>query len=92
MNFEWHDKKNTLNVKKHKISFNEAFLAFYDPFALIEVSQNSYEGRLTIIGSVEKGIIFVVYLRNDNLAIKLISARTARRTERKIYEAQWKNL
>ena len=33
--FEWDEKKNTVNKKKHGISFEEAKSVFYDPDALV---------------------------------------------------------
>ena len=34
LNFEWDDKKNVGNTKKHGVSFNEAKTAFYDEYAI----------------------------------------------------------
>jgi uncharacterized DUF497 family protein len=33
--FDWDENKNVLNKKKHKIAFEEAKTAFYDPAALL---------------------------------------------------------
>ena len=41
LNFSWDDKKNTINKKKHKISFEEAETAFYDERAKIIASMIS---------------------------------------------------
>lgn len=92
MNFEWDDKKNEANLKKHKISFNEAVLVFYDPFAQIEESTKAEEQRLTIIGSIEKGVVFVVYIEKKGSSVRIISARKAKKKERKFYETQWENI
>lgn len=92
MNFEWDDKKNEANLKKHKISFNEAVIVFYDPFAQIEESTKAEEQRLTIIGSIEKGVVFVVYIEKKGSSVRIISARKAKKKERKFYEAQWENI
>ena len=32
---EWDDEKAALNLKKHKVSFEEAKTVFYDPNALL---------------------------------------------------------
>ena len=32
LTFEWHDEKAKKNLKKHKISFEEAKTVFNDPF------------------------------------------------------------
>ena len=34
ISFEWDENKNRANQVKHKVSFEEAKLAFYDPNAL----------------------------------------------------------
>jgi uncharacterized DUF497 family protein len=34
MRFEWDEEKNRLNHKRHKIRFETAVLAFYDPYAM----------------------------------------------------------
>jgi uncharacterized protein len=65
MRFEWDGSKATLNVKKHRVSFNEAVTVFYDPLAatfrdpdhsqeesrLIAVAR----GRLLAVSHVERG-------------------------------------
>ena len=33
--FEWDENKNTINKRKHKISFEEAQTVFYDAEALV---------------------------------------------------------
>ncbi len=33
MRFEWDGDKPAANVKKHRVSFDEAVTAFYDPLA-----------------------------------------------------------
>lgn len=35
MQFEWDNNKNAVNIKKHKISFEEASTVFYDEEALM---------------------------------------------------------
>ena len=34
LRFEWDDEKAKVNLKKHKVSFDEAATVFTDPFAL----------------------------------------------------------
>ncbi len=92
MKFEWDENKNNINIAKHNISFNEAILVFYDSFAQIEESTKSNEFRQTIIGSIEKGTVFVVYLEKQGTLIRIISARKAKNKERKFYEAQWEKI
>ena len=54
--FEWNKRKATSNAKKHGVTFDEALLAFDDPFALIEVDFTERETNdglsvLRIIGA-----------------------------------------
>ena len=82
---EWDDNKNSINSRKHGISFETAALVFadnnrieyYDKLHSIE------EDRYVVIGCVH-GILYVVYtMRND--AVRIISARVATAIERSIY-------
>lgn len=35
LRFEWDEKKNEINIKKHGVSFEEASTTFYDDLAII---------------------------------------------------------
>jgi uncharacterized DUF497 family protein len=52
LNFSWDDKKNTINKKKHKISFEEAETAFYDERAKIipDPDHSLEEERFILLG------------------------------------------
>ena len=82
---EWDENKNSLNFKKHGISFETAALVFADE-ARIEYYDKLHsdeEDRYVVLGCVG-GILYVVYtMRGD--ASRIISARMATATERKIY-------
>ena len=50
--FEWGDNKNTINKRKHGVSFEEAQTVFYDPDALV-ISDPDHpidEDRFLILG------------------------------------------
>ncbi len=50
--FEWDDNKNTINKRKHGVSFEEAQTVFYDPDALV-ISDPDHpidEDRFLILG------------------------------------------
>jgi len=51
-NFVWEEDKNKLNIKSHKISFEEAKTVFYDPNAKIihDPDHSIYEDRFIILG------------------------------------------
>ena len=52
MKFEWDENKNQLNIKDHKVSFEQAISVFYDDAAVIfqDVKHSDYEDRFIIIG------------------------------------------
>ena len=86
--FEWDASKARSNVRKHKISFEEATTVFGDPRAItVESTVESRERRLVTIGMTSTGRFVVVVVhtdRNDRIRIK--SARPASRAERRQYE------
>jgi uncharacterized DUF497 family protein len=89
MRFEWDQKKNLVNIKKHKISFEEAKTVFFDDNArLIPDPEHSItEERFIILGfTIQLRILVVVhsYKENDDL-IRIISARRATKSEIKYY-------
>ena len=50
--FEWDEKKNITNIKKHGISFQEAMTVFYDDDAIVfdDPDHSIEECRFLIIG------------------------------------------
>lgn len=51
--FEWHHKKSASNLKKHHVSFEEAFEVFLDPFVRIIETDDPIEAREAAIGYTE---------------------------------------
>ena len=90
LHFEWDDNKNTINKKKHKISFEEAKTVFYDEEALVidDPEHSQEEERFIILGLSNRANLLVVchcYRASDTI-IRIISARKATKTESKQYE------
>lgn len=87
--FEWDSRKAEVNRQKHKIAFETACEAFFDPF-LQQDEDEFVDGELRerVIGMTESWqLLYAVYtLRTDR--IRLISARPATRQERNTYEIQ----
>ena len=48
MKFEWDEEKNKLNIRKHRVSFEEAETVFEDKYAVYDYdkSHSSNEDRL----------------------------------------------
>lgn len=88
LNFEWNEEKARANLKKHSVSFEEAMTVFDDPFSITidDTLHSTEEERFLIIGysQVQRLLVVVHTERRDN--IRLISARIATRSERRIYE------
>ena len=90
LSFEWDQNKALDNITKHAISFDEAVTVFADRLALtiLDPDHSVDEERFINIGESDLGrIVVVVYTERKN-AIRLISARKATRTERKLYEEE----
>ena len=82
---EWDDKKNLINIRKHGISFETAALVFADEERIeyYDKLHSLDENRYVVLGCVQ-GVLYVVYTMRGEAA-RLISARLATSTERKIY-------
>ena len=87
--FEWDNHKNEINIRKHKISFEEAKTVFYDKNARIiaDPDHSQDEDRFIILGLSSALRLLVVchcYRKNDEV-IRIISARKATKNEIKYY-------
>ena len=80
--------KNRVNIKKHGISFETAALVFADDERIeyYDKLHSQDEDRYVVLGCVQ-GILYVVYTMRGEAA-RLISARMANQTERKIYDGE----
>ena len=87
--FEWDDDKAKANLKKHKVSFDEASTVFGDALAKIFSDEKhlSEEIREIIVGhSILDRLLLVSFTERRRDVIRIISARVATRNERKSYE------
>ena len=85
--FVWDTAKARLNLSKHRIPFEQAVEAFFDPFLKVVDAARQGETREAVIGFDTRGrLLFVVHLEWTEHAIRLISARPATRQERQYYE------
>jgi len=87
MEYQWDSKKANQNIKKHEIDFADAVGVFEDEWALtIKRHIVEYEQRFATIGMDFLGrIIVVVYTYRGN-DLRIISARSATKGEKKKYE------
>lgn len=90
MDFTWDSKKATANLKKHKVSFEEATSVFFDSLAKLthDPDHSEDEDRYIIIGhSHNHNLLFVVHIyRESSDVIRIISARKATRKEKRDFE------
>ena len=91
--FEWDSRKARANIKKHKVSFDEAKTIFLDPYLITypDKFHSDYEERYLSIGySTQNRILLVVHTEQEEienvLIIRIISSRKATLKERKNYE------
>lgn len=90
MHFEWDPEKATRNLTKHKISFSEAATVFVDPlsFTVPDPDHSEEERRLITFGASSQGRLLMVAHTERGDRLRLISARTLTRSERKAYEEE----
>jgi len=90
ISYMWDNNKNQLNIRKHKISFEEAKTVFYDENARLisDPEHSTYEERFIILGlSIKLNLLVVVHTYNeDDEIIRIISARKATKSEIKFYQ------
>ena len=88
MHFEWDLAKAAKNLRKHRVSFEEASTVFADPLSLtIPDPDSSFdEARFITLGRSEVGRLLVVVHTERGETNRLISARRATRQERTNYE------
>ena len=86
--FEWHTPKASANLKKHKVSFDEAKTVFGDKRHLVVPDRaHSYEEeRGLAIGFSERRRLLTMCFTERKGRIRIISARLAEPWERRIYE------
>ena len=88
MEFEIDPAKAAINVKKHKVSFEEAASVFGDPMAytFADPDHSIGEERWLIFGQSRMARIPAIIYTHRRGKYRIISARLATRHERKTYE------
>jgi uncharacterized protein len=88
VNFEWDPAKASRNRRKHGVSFHEAATIFGDPLSLTypDPDHSQWEERFITIGVSRADRILIVAHTDRGGDVRIISARTATRRERKHYE------
>lgn len=88
MRVTWDPPKAAANLKKHKISFEEASTVLADPLAITGADPDHSVGetRWITFGLSNRSRLLAVAHTDEGDIIHLISARAAARPERRLYE------
>jgi len=88
MQFEWDREKAKKNLKKHKVSFDEAMTVFYDPLSATfdDTDHSADEQRLITVGYSSHSRLLIVSHTERGKTIRIIGARSATAHERKRHE------
>jgi uncharacterized DUF497 family protein len=94
LRFEWDERKNKANRRKHRVSFEEAETAFSDEHGLLihDPEHSDDEARFVLLGMSSALRVLVVChcYRGPGDVIRIISARRADRAEQTDYSERWK--
>jgi uncharacterized DUF497 family protein len=94
LSFEWDQRKEKGNVRKHGVSFEEARSAFYDEYAIqfYDPDRSDEEDRFVLLGLSLKPQVLVVChcFRESETVIRIVSARKADKDEELEYWKQRK--
>ncbi|RMF28024.1 MAG: BrnT family toxin [Chloroflexi bacterium] len=90
MEFEWDPHKADRNLRKHKVSFEEAATVFGDPLSMTvpDPDHSWEEDRYLTVGMSDYGRLLIVAHTEEagGERIRIISARPLTRREREAYE------
>jgi uncharacterized protein len=88
MEFEWNTDKADINLVKHAVSFHEASTIFEDTLSVTfpDPDHSIGEERYVIIGTSDLGRLLIVSHIDRENRIRIISARSANRQEKRFYE------
>lgn len=94
LHFEWDEKKDKANQRKHDVSFEEARTVFYDENAIqfYDPDHSDEEDRFILLGLSFKLQVLVVChcIRESETVVRIISARRADKNEEQEYWKQRK--
>ncbi len=88
LTFEWDESKARINLRKHRVGFDEGKTIFNDPFLLTfsDMANSVDEERDISIGLSDRDRILVLIHTERQGTIRIISCRKATTRERRYYE------
>lgn len=86
--FEWDTAKARQNLQKHRVDFTEASTVFADTLSITipDPDHSEDEERWVTMGVSNRQRLLVVVHTEEDETIRILSARTADRLERRKYE------
>ncbi len=90
MEFEWDPKKAAKNLRRHRVSFNEAATVFGDSLGTTvpDPDHSLAEDRYITVGISSRRRLVMVAHTERGQRIRIISARELTRAEREAYEEE----
>lgn len=87
--FEWHSTKAAGNLRKHKVTFEEAMTVFGDERTLVvpDREHSEEEIRYLALGYSSQKRLLMICFTERGTRLRIISAREAESWERRLYEA-----
>lgn len=88
MQVVWDARKAAANLKKHRVSFEEASTVFADSLSVTgaDPDHSIGEARFITFGESVRGRLLAVAHTDDQDMIRIMSARVATRHEKRLYE------
>jgi uncharacterized protein len=88
VDFEWDARKAAGNLRKYKVSFDEAATVFGDFLSatVADPAHSAGEHRYITVGLSSRGRLLMVAHADRGGRVRIISARTLTASERKAYE------
>ena len=89
MEVTWDPRKAAANLMKHKVSFEEASSVLADPLAITGADPDHSVGEVRWITfglSNRRRLLAVSHTEEDDIILRILSARAATRPERRLYE------
>lgn len=92
MRFEWDERKDRSNQRKHGVGFEEAAEVFADPLHVSWLDErfSAFEERWVTVGQTTQGVTLTVanlfFDERGDEVVRVISARRATNREREAYE------
>ena len=87
--FEWDERKNRENIRKHGLDFTDARIVFDNPLlASIDTREDYGEDRWRGIGTAMGRTVVVIFTMPRPEIARIISFRKATKTERRWFEQE----